>query len=100
MLLVKIVKLCWHDHTELQSIVADLIKFGSLGERHLLISLTAMEELIVEMGYVQRGRHLHAHRRISCNFRDSKLFEVFKQSFDYVTNIIGSVLTTQAFQQI
>ena len=52
MLLVKIVKIYWHDFPELQTIVADLIKFGSLGERHLLISLTAMEELIVEMGYV------------------------------------------------
>ena len=71
MTLVKIIKLSWHEHPEMQGTVSDLVQFGTLGERHLNISLTAMEELIVEMGYVTRGKNLHAHRRISVSFRDS-----------------------------
>ena len=80
MLLVKIIKLAWHDIPELQTVVEDLIKYGTLSERHLLITLTAMEELIVEMGYVIRGKHLHAHRRISVSFRDSQLFIILNLS--------------------
>ena len=80
MLLVKIIKLAWHDIPELQTVVDDLIKYGTLSERHLLITLTTMEELIVEMGYVIRGKHLHAHRRISVSFRDSQLFIILNLS--------------------
>ena len=71
MALVKIIKLSWHQYPEIQNTVSDLTKFEQFGERHLLISLTALEELIVEMGYVTRGKNLHTHRRISVNFRDT-----------------------------
>ena len=70
MVLVKILKLAWFDYPALQTSVLDLIKFANESERHLLISLTTLEELIVEMGYVSRGKNLHTHRRIAVNFRD------------------------------
>ena len=80
--LVKIIKLNWFLLPEVQATVNDLIKFGTLTERHMLISLTALEELIVEMGYVIRGKNLHAHRRISVNFRDTQLFAIFTTSLE------------------
>lgn len=98
MLLVKIVKVGWNEYPPLQSAVQDLLKFGTIGERHLLISLTAMEELIVEMGYVVRGKNLHSHRRIAVNFRDTQLHSILMQSINFVVNYTEQVLTTQALQ--
>ena len=97
MLLVKVVKIGWYEHPQMQTLVSDLIKFGTLGERHLLISLTAMEELIIEMGYVTRGKNLHAHRRISVNFRDTQLFAILNQSLEFVRRYSDQVSTQQAF---
>ena len=37
-----------------------------------------MDELIVEMGYVTRGKNLHTHRRIAMNFRDTHGFQILK----------------------
>ena len=100
MLLVKLLKLNWFEIPTLQAVVGDLINFGSLSERHLLIALTTLEELIVEMGYVTRGKHLHLHRRISVNFRDSHLQLILTSSLEQVRRYTESVLANQAFQQI
>ena len=100
MLLVKVVKLAWHDNPVLQNIIQELNQFGTLGERHLLISLTAMEELIVEMGYVTRGKNLLAHRRISVNFRDQHLYHILTKSLECIKQYSESVLTQQAMQNI
>ena len=66
----------------------------------MLISMTTMEELIVEMGYVTRGKNLLAHRRISVNFRDAHLFQVLTKSVDCIKQYSESVLATQAIQSI
>ena len=84
MSLVKMIKLAWFELPELQSAVKDLVALGSVSERHLLVSLQAMEELIVEMGYVVRGKNLHVHRRISVNFRDTDLFLFLNKSLEQV----------------
>lgn len=86
-LLVKIIKLSWHQYPQLQETIGDLTKFEQIGgERHLLISLTALEELIIEMGYITRGngKNLHSHRRISVNFRDTQLFSILNLSIEYI----------------
>ena len=57
-----------------------------------MITLTAMEELIIEMGYVIRGKHLHAHRRISVSFRDSQLFQILNITIQQVRKYTESVL--------
>ena len=100
MLLVKILKLAWFDIPELQSVIADLVKLGSVSERHLLISLTALEEMIIEMGYVTRGKNLHLHRRISVNFRDMQLLRILENTLEQVRRYTDSVLANQAFSQI
>ena len=72
-LLAKIVKLAWLEQPVVQSTVLDLLQFGQLGDRHNLIAMTTLDELIVEMSYFVRGVNLHSHRRISTHFRDSCL---------------------------
>jgi hypothetical protein len=78
-LVAKVTKMSWFDHPELQAIVADLLKMCSLSPQHCLIALQAMNDLIIEMGYVHRVKNLTMNRRISLNFRDSSLFQIFKQ---------------------
>ena len=51
MCVAKITKLAWFDHPELQGTVTDLLNMGKLSPTHQLVSLQAMDDLIIEMGY-------------------------------------------------
>jgi hypothetical protein len=43
-----------------------------------LIALYAVEQIVLEMTYVNKGKNLTINRRVSLNFRDSALYQVFK----------------------
>lgn len=45
-----------------------------MSERHMLIALYAIDDLIIEMSYVTKVKNLNISRRISLAFRDSALF--------------------------
>ena len=45
---------------------------------HCLIGVLAIEQLIVEMTYVNKGKTLLQSRRTSINFRDKCLLPVFR----------------------
>jgi hypothetical protein len=45
---------------------------------HSLIALYAVEQIIMEMTYVLKGKNLTINRRVSLNFRDSALYQIFK----------------------
>jgi len=78
-LVAKVTKMSWFDHPELQGIVTDLLKMCTISPQHSLIALQAINDLIIEMGYVHRVKNLTMNRRISLNFRDGSLFQIFKQ---------------------
>jgi hypothetical protein len=48
--------------------------------QHSLIALYAVEQMILEMTYVNKGKNLTINRRVSLNFRDSALYQIFKQA--------------------
>ena len=50
---------------------------------HSLIALYAVEQIIMEMTYVLKGKNLTINRRVSLNFRDSALFQIFKQALAF-----------------
>ena len=77
--LAKIAKMSWFDHPELQSVVQDLMQLFPLSQGHMLIGLKAIHDLIIEMTYVHKVKNLTINRRISLNFRDNALFQIFKQ---------------------
>ena len=77
-LLAKVVKMSWFDHPELQSIVGDLSKLANISTNHQLIAMYAINDLILEMSYVSKIKNLTINRRISINFRDNALFQIFK----------------------
>ena len=45
---------------------------------HILIGLYAIDQIVLEMTYINKGRNLTVNRRVSLNFRDSALFQIFK----------------------
>ena len=47
---------------------------------HSLIALYAVEQIILEMTYILKGKNLTINRRVSLNFRDTALFQIFKQA--------------------
>lgn len=93
-LLAKVVKMSWFDHPELQGIVTDLVKLFFISDKHLLLALKCIEDLIVEMSYVHKVKNLNISRRISLNFRDSALFAIFKQMLE-LTQRFTDQLTTE-----
>ena len=62
-LLAKITKLSWVEHPEIQSVVQNLFSLQTLNnERLMLLSLTALHDLIIEMTYVHKLKHLNVSR--------------------------------------
>ena len=74
-LLAKITKMSWFDHPEIQGVVQNLFDLFSMNnERLMLLSYTALHDLIIEMSYIHKVKNLNVNRRISLSFRDSQLF--------------------------
>jgi hypothetical protein len=46
---------------------------------HSLIALYTVDQIVLEMTYVNKGKNLTINRRVSLNFRDSALYQIFKQ---------------------
>lgn len=68
-----------------------------VSERHMLIALHALDDLIVEMSYVHKVKNLNISRRISLAFRDSALFQIFKQCLALVQQLTDQISTQLAF---
>ena len=60
-------------------------------ERLVLLSLTALHDLIIEMTYVHKLKNLNMSRRISLNFRDIALTDIFKHSLQNFEHFINQV---------
>lgn len=91
-LLAKITKLSWVEHPEIQSVVQNLFSLQTLNnERLMLLSLTALHDLIIEMTYVHKLKHLNVSRRVSVAFRETSLTDIFTQSLQNVEHFINQV---------
>ena len=100
-LLAKVTKMSWFDHPKVQGVVQNLLSLQNMGnERLVLLSLTALHDLIIEMSYVHRVKNLNVNRRISLSFRESQLYVIFKQSLSHIEIFLSQVQTQQAMQQI
>jgi len=86
-LLVKVTKMSWFDTPEIQGIVSDLEPLFDRSPKHFLIGLQTINDLIIEMTYVHRSKNLTQNRRISLNFRDNALFQIFKRTLQFTTNL-------------
>lgn len=42
--------------------------------QHSLIALYTVEQMVLEMTYINKGKNLTINRRVSINFRDSALY--------------------------
>lgn len=51
-----------------------------MSPEHVLIGLYTIDQIVLEMTYVNKGKNLTINRRVSLNFRDSALFQIFKQA--------------------
>ncbi len=76
MVIAKVTKLSWFDHPEMQAVVQDLIKMCNTPLSR--VALRAINDLIIELGYITKSKFLIQNRRISLNFRDSALFQILK----------------------
>ena len=56
----------------------DLSKLANMSPSHQLVAMYAINDLILEMSYVAKIKNLTINRRISINFRDNALFQIFK----------------------
>jgi hypothetical protein len=58
---------------------------------HSLIALYAVEQIVLEMTYINKGKNLTINRRVSLNFRDSALFQIFKQALVFNKQFIEQI---------
>lgn len=94
MLIAKVTKLSWFDHPDVQGVIQNLFDLQNMNnERLVLLSLTALHDIIIEMSYVNKVRNLNINRRISLSFRDGPLYRIFEQSLLQVDHFINQVQT-------
>lgn len=58
---------------------------------HSLIALYTVDQIVLEMTYVNKGKNLTINRRVSLNFRDSALYQIFKQSLIFNKQFIEQI---------
>lgn len=62
-----------------------------MSPEHRLIGLYAINEMVLEMTYVNKGKNVTINRRVSLNFRDSSLFQIFKQTLTFNKQMIEEI---------
>jgi hypothetical protein len=63
-----------------------------MSPNHQLIAMSAINDLILEMSYVSKIKNLTINRRISINFRDNALFQIFKVAQANTKQFTASIL--------
>lgn len=58
---------------------------------HSLIALYTVDQIVLEMTYVNKGKNLTINRRVSLNFRDSALYQIFKQTLIFNKQFIEQI---------
>ena len=82
LLLAKIAKLSWLEDPDIKNnLVVDITKFLSIDNQfNKLVGLQMLEQLILEMAYLQQGKNLTVNRRVSLSFRDSALYDIYRNN--------------------
>lgn len=62
-----------------------------MSPEHRLIGLYAINEMVLEMTYVNKGKNVTINRRVSLNFRDNSLFQIFKQTLAFNKSFIEEI---------
>jgi hypothetical protein len=90
LLLAKIAKLAWFDDADIKNgLVPDLSKIlMSNSNEHRLVGLEAIDQLVVEMTYMTKMKNLTLNRRVSLSFRDSALYEIFKNNLHFTKTLL------------
>ena len=71
-----------------------------MSERHRLLSLTAINDLIVEMSYIHKVKNLTVNRRISLSFRDSALYRILQMAIELSQSFTEQIFSQQAMSQM
>ncbi|CAI2369585.1 unnamed protein product [Moneuplotes crassus] len=77
MLMVKVAKLSWFDDQSHQDSIKMILGLLGLSIGHCFIGVLALEQMIIEMTYINKGKTLIQSRRISVSFRDKFLLSIF-----------------------
>jgi hypothetical protein len=62
-----------------------------MSAEHSLIALYTVDQIVLEMTYVNKGKNLTINRRVSLNFRDSALYQIFKQALIFNKQFIEQI---------
>jgi hypothetical protein len=60
----------------------------SNSNEHRLVGLEAIDQLVVEMTYMTKMKNLTLNRRVSLSFRDSALYEIFKNNLHFTKTLL------------
>ena len=78
LLLAKVVKVWWYDDKSHQEFIPEIFDFFNESLSHCLIGILILDQIIIEMTYVNKGTTMVQCRRISVNFRDKWLLMIFE----------------------
>ncbi|XP_038719138.1 exportin-7-like isoform X2 [Tripterygium wilfordii] len=94
-LFCRVTKLGWLDDERFREVVNGVMDFLSQAPRHYAIGLMILNQLVSEMNECKTGLPAIMQRKISSDFRDKSLFQIFKislTSLNQVKNDVGSKL--------
>lgn len=84
----------WFDDKSHQDIVNDILQFFNVSISHCFIGILTLEQVIVEMTYVNKGKTLIQNRRISVNFRDKYLLQIFGTAVTLLRELQGKIVNS------
>lgn len=60
---------------------------------HALVGLYTVDQILLEMSYLNKGKNLTVNRRVSLNFREGALYQIFKHSLMFNKQFIEHIQT-------
>ncbi|KAK4771663.1 hypothetical protein SAY87_032195 [Trapa incisa] len=87
-LLCRVTKFGWFDDDRFREVVKESTDFlGQATSDHYAIGLKILNQLVSEMNQTNPALSSTHHRRVSCNFRDQSLFQIFQISLTSLSQL-------------
>ena len=93
LLLARITKMAWFDDVNVKNgVVAEIMKIIEQEHGpHRVIGLQTLDQLITEMTYMAQLKQMAMNRRVSLNFRDVSLYQIFANNLEYVAKLVAQL---------
>ncbi|KAG1215725.1 armadillo-type protein [Rhizopus microsporus] len=79
----------WLDHEEYQQVYKDMTQFLQASAEHRIVGLQILAVIVQDMNSAVVPKYAAKFRKASAGLRDTQLFDIFKNAFELLKNLIS-----------